>query len=144
VSVGILVELGESEVGDLGSAVVQEDIGSLEVAVRDAHLPQVLEAQVDVEHELGEFCVGKTLALEAFLEVALAAELRDDVAVAVGEEGLVEPDHVGVTHLLQDADLLEDELLEVLGLERVQRDDLDGHGLFWVGQGVRVTVLRPR
>jgi hypothetical protein len=35
-----------------------------------------------------------------------------------------------VAHLLQDADLLEDELLEVLGLECVERDDLDGHDFF--------------
>lgn len=140
----IRVELGESEVCDLGLSGVEEDVGGFEVAVGDVHLAEVPESAVDVGDEFLEFLFGEAAAGEALLEVAVGAEVGDDVAVAFGEERLVELEDVGVVHALQDADLLEDEFLQPAGLQRVQRDDLDGHGGVCVPAGVLVFWFTPR
>jgi hypothetical protein len=45
--------------------------------------------------------------------------------------------------LLEDVDFLKDEGLEILSLERIQGDHLDGHSLFWITSCLRVLVLMP-
>lgn len=124
----LLIKLGESEVRNLGHPIMHEDVGALEIAMRDAHLPQIPQPIVEIQYDSIEliFCEG-FLPTEPVLEIALVADFGDDVAVAVGEQRLVKLDDVGVVHLLQDADLLEDELLQPLGLQRIQRHDLYGH-----------------
>jgi hypothetical protein len=37
-----------------------------------------------------------------------------------------------MAHLLQDAYLLKDKLLQMLGLKRIQGDDLDGNDFLWI------------
>lgn len=111
---------------------MQEDIGSLEVPVRHPHLPQIPQSLVHIEYQLSQLCLRKRalFSFDPLLEVPLVAKLSDNIAISIWEERLIELDDIGVAHLLQDADLLEDELLEVLGLECVERDDLDGHDFF--------------
>lgn len=142
----LLVELGEAEVSDLRSAVMQKYIGSLEVPVGHSHLPQIPQPLVHIEYQLSQFCLRKRplLSFDPLLQIPLVAKLSDNIAISIGEERFIELDDIGVTHLLQDADLLEDELLEVLGLERVERDDLDRHYFFYFRKERRVTVLYPR
>lgn len=141
----VLIEFGETEVGNLGPAVVQEDIGGLNVPVRDSHLLQVPESVVEVQNNSFDFGLSEVLLLlEALVEVSFIAELSDDVAVAFGEESLVEVEDVGVVQGLQYLDLLVDQFLQSFGLEFVQGDDFDGDCVFCVGEGVRVRMFCPR
>lgn len=125
---------------------MQEDVSSLEVTVSYTHLPQVLQALVHIDYQLAYFRISKllSLALETFLEISLIAKFSDDVAIAIREERLVELDDVGVAHLLKNAYLLEDQLLEMFRLQSIQGDDLDGDYFICMRGGVRVKVLRPR
>jgi hypothetical protein len=64
---------------------MQEDVGSLEISVRHAHLSQVLKSLVHVHDKLVHLPLGQLpLALEPFLQIALIAQLRHYIAIAVG------------------------------------------------------------
>lgn len=94
---GVLGELGEAEVGDLGLAVVDEDVGYLQVAVDHAFLGEVEQALEDVP-DVGEGLgfAEDPLGAQFALEVSFVAEFGDDVAVAVAGEDLVAAEDVGV------------------------------------------------
>jgi len=80
----ILVEFGKAEVSDLGSAVMQEDIGSFEVSVCHSHLPQVPQTLVHIEYQFPKLSLREwPFSFEAFFKIALIAELGDDVAVPI-------------------------------------------------------------
>ena len=124
----VLGELREPEVRDLGAAVVQEDVGDLEIAVDHVLLGEVEEPLEDVADDgLGLVLLEVAVLAQAGLEVALVAELGDDVAIAVAGEDLVALEDVGVAQLLQHVDLREQQFLQLLALQRLQLHDLDRH-----------------
>lgn len=103
---GVLGELGEAEVRDLGAAVVQEDVGDLQIAVDHVLLGEVEESLEDIADDgLGLVLLEVAVLAEAGLEVALVAELGDDVAIAVAGEDLQTAQYVRVVHFLEDFDL---------------------------------------
>jgi hypothetical protein len=123
---------------------VQEDIGGLDISVRDTHLLQVPESVVEIQNNSFDFGLREGLLLEPLVEIPFVAELSDDVAVALGEESLLEVKDVGVVQGLQYLDLLVDQFLQSFGLEFVQGDDFDGYCVLCVGKGVRVRMFCPR
>ncbi len=74
--------------------------------------------------------------LDLALKVPLVAELGDDVAIAVAGEDLEALEHVGVAELLEDVDLREEQFLQLLALEGLELDDLDGHDVVCICRGV--------
>ena len=93
----ILGELSEPEVGYLGLGVVHKDVGNFEVSVDDVLFGEVLQSFEDVLDDGGCLVLVKVPFLaETGLEVALVAELGDDVAVAVAGEDLEAAEDVGV------------------------------------------------
>ena len=76
-------EFGEAEVGYFDDAVVLEEVGEFEIAVHDFVFNESLEGMEDLDEVfdgLGEFL----LALEVCAQVALVAELEDEVDVVDG------------------------------------------------------------
>ena len=129
----------EPEVGYLGDPILEEDVGHFEVPVDDPLGGEVEEALVDVGDDALEAGVVEGAGLlDPGLQVALVAELGDDVAVAVAGENLQAPQDVGVVQLLQHRDLGVEQLLELLGFEGVQLNDFDGNLFLWVKAVVRV------
>jgi hypothetical protein len=120
--------LGEPEVPDLDDPVLEEEVGRLEVPVHDAVFCQVEEPRDEVPE------VGRELVLaEAHLppdqlrEVALVAELGDDVGVVLGVEDVAAADDVAVVEHLEEVDLLDEHVpLDLVG-QQPPLDHLDGH-----------------
>ena len=80
----ILVEFGKAEVSDLGSAVMQEDIGSFEVSVCHSHLPQVSQTLVHIEYQFPKLSLRQSpFSFDAFFKIALIAEVSDDIAISI-------------------------------------------------------------
>lgn len=76
--------------------------------------------------------------LEEVLEVALVAELGDDVAIIGGAEDVVALEDVGVAEFLERLDLALEHLLLGLALDGADVDDLDGY--FFLGLVVGAAV----
>ena len=87
----------EPEVGYFGDPVLEEDVGHFEVPVYDPLGGEVEEALVDVRDDALEAgAIEGAGLLDLSLQVALIAELGDDVAVAVAGENFQAPQDVGV------------------------------------------------
>jgi hypothetical protein len=109
---------------------VEEDVGDFEVAMDDVLFRKILKSLEDVPDDgFGLVLVEVSFLAESGLEVALAAEFGDDVAVAVAGEYLVAFEDVGVVQLFEDVDLGEEEFLEFLALQRLELDYLDGYNV---------------
>ena len=63
------------------------------------------------------------------LEIAAIAYFGDDIAVSMGGEHFEAPQDVGVIELFEDIDFGEEEFFQLLGLEGVELNDLDGNCL---------------
>jgi hypothetical protein len=99
--------------------------------VGDAFGVEVLDGLTDADEDLADVVEGEEGAqvfLEVLFEVALFAELEDEVVVVGGFEGLVESDDVGVVDALDDQHLLADHLALLLA-HRPYFDHLDGVAL---------------
>jgi hypothetical protein len=103
---------GESKVCDLGYSVVSEDVGNFEISVDDILRGEVLQPPEDVGNDAGGLpLLEPGFLLDLGLEVALVAQLGDDVAVAIAGEDLEAAQDVGMVHFLEHFDLGEEELL---------------------------------
>mgnify|MGYP000986650273 CR=1 FL=1 len=74
----------------------------------DFHLFEISESLIDVSYEFLQFLFCGLFDFKVIFEVALVAELGDDIAIAFREEGFVKFEDVGVVHLLQYSDFFED------------------------------------
>lgn len=98
--------LGETEVCDFGDFVLEEDVGRFEVPVEEARLCDDSEPIDDVPENGNGLLLWKLLAfLEEVLEVALVAELRDDVAIVDCAIDIMALDHICVIDFFQCVDL---------------------------------------
>lgn len=137
-------DFGQAKVGYFGPAVVQKHVRRLQVAVDDLHLTQIEQSLADVRDIAANVSLMETIFLPDLIgQIALVAQLRDDVAIAVAHQRLMEAEDVGVVHLLQYAYFFKDQRLQLLGLERVQRNYLNGHCLLCVKAQLLVFSLVP-
>lgn len=133
-------KFGKAKVSQLGLAIVDEDIGNLEVPMHDVIFSEVEEASEDVlDVSFGFWFLDVAAAAEFALEVAFVAEFGDDVAVAIAGENLVAAQDVGMVQLLQDINFGEEKFFKLLALEAVEFDDLDGDDFFCMGRGLLVS-----
>lgn len=97
----------EAEVRDLGDAVVHEDVGNLQVAMNNPLRGEIAETAEDVGGDAPDLSLLETLPAppEERLEIALVAELSNQIAVAVAAEDFEAAQHVGVVELPEDLDL---------------------------------------
>ena len=101
----LLGEFSKAEIGYLGLGVVDKDVGHLEVTVNDIFLGQVEQPFENIfDDGGGSVLVEVALLAESGFEVALVAELSDDVAVAVAGEDFEAFEDIGVAQLLQNVD----------------------------------------
>jgi hypothetical protein len=122
--------LREAEVGDLVHPVVDAAVGGLDVPVDDVVFGQVLECLANVDGDGEQVLLADLPGLaQLLLEVTATAELHDDVAVGHGGQDFLTSDQVGVVQHLEDFGLGVEELLEPGVAERIEFDDLDGHGV---------------
>lgn len=105
-----VLELGagglcEPEVGDLGLALVDEDVADFDVSVDYSQVGQVQKALEDSSDEGRCFIFPHEFeGFEFGFEVAFAAEFGDDVAVAFAGEDFVALEDVGVVYFFEDVD----------------------------------------
>lgn len=87
----------------------------------DSHFFEIFQSLVNIRDNLSEvLIVERFLVDDAIFEIAFVAQFGDDVAVAFGEQSLVEFENVGMIDLLEYFDLLKDEIFEQFGFERIQ------------------------
>jgi hypothetical protein len=97
---------------------MDEYVGDLDVAVDDLVLIEIQQSLKDVPDVRLRPPLRKTAFFPQFgLEIALVAELGDDVTVAVAGEYIETAQHIGVVQFLQDVDLRKQELLQLLALQ---------------------------
>ncbi len=95
-------------------------------------LPQVDQSIIHILDDGIGLCLLKYLfEFEPILEIALVAQFCNDVTVAIGSEDFETFEDAGVVEFFEDLDLLEEQLLEFFGLERVEFYDLDGDDFVW-------------
>lgn len=107
-------QLGKAEVGDLDVAVVEQDVGELEVAVHDLVLDEGLEGVEDLAEVLDDF----VLRQESFLahlgeHVAAVAVLEHEVVVVGRLLERVQLDDEGVVAGLEHLDFVLQQLVEL-------------------------------
>ena len=136
--------LGQAEVGDVpAAALVEQDVGGLDVAVNHPGRPQRLEPRGHVRAHLHRgLGVERTVALELLVERhALDVPLRH-VRQAVDLAGVEHRNHVGVLHRLRDASLAIEPPPERLIARVVVLDQLQRHPAA-VGPGRGVDLPHP-
>ncbi len=103
------------------------------------------EAVHDVTHEPQHFPLAHPAALlEEGAEVALVAELSDDIAVGGLTDDVEALEDIGMLQLGQGLDLTVQHLATDCVSHALHVDGLDGDCLIWVGGGVLVVSLVPR
>lgn len=107
-------QLGEPEIGDLDVAVVEEDVGELEVAVHDLVLDEGLEGVEDLAEVLDDLVL-RQQSLPAHLgqHVAPVAVLQHEVVVVRGLLEGVQLDDEGVVAGLEHLNLVLQQLVEL-------------------------------
>lgn len=102
-------KLCEPEICDFGLAVVDEDVGDFEIAMDDVIIGQIDEASENVADVCFcfEFFHG-FFGSQFGLQIALVAQLGDNVAVAIAGEDFVALQHVGMLQFLQNLNFREE------------------------------------
>lgn len=123
--------LGEAEICEFGSSLVEEDVGGLNIAMDNLSFIQVLQSLVYLKDDFPSGLVERQglLAFDHVEQVPSVAQLRYYVAVVLGREHLVAFYDVWVVHALDDFDLLHQQVgqplfSQLLELDRLDRDDL--------------------
>lgn len=126
----LLGELGEAEVSNFSLGIVHEHVGHFKVPVDHIFLSQVLQSLEDIfDYGSGLVLVEVPLLPEPWLQIALVAELGDDVAVAVAGEDLEASEDIGMAEFLEDIDFGEKELFQFFTFEGLQLHNFDGDNL---------------
>lgn len=99
----------------------------------------------NIPHEAQDLALAHaTLLLQQGAEIALVAELSDNIAMRGLADDIEALENVGMLQLGQGLDLA----VQHFAADRVSHalhvDSLDGHGLVCVGEGVLVVSLVPR
>lgn len=100
-----------------GKIPLQQNIGQLDIPMRDAPRVQVGDSLPNTAYDLLDIFEGQQIAyvlLEVFLKIALLTEFEDEVVVVGRLESLVQFDDVGMVYVLDDQHLLGDHFLLLL------------------------------
>ena len=120
--------LSEAKVSNFGDLVLEQDVGGLEVSVEKARLGDDSEAADDVSEDGDGLAFGQLLPLlEQVLQVALVAELSDNVAIIDSAVDVVTFHDIGVVEFFKCVDLSLEHLFSGAVAQGFQVDDLDGH-----------------
>ena len=98
----------ESKIPNFPHIALEEDVGRLDVSMRDEVTGEVTEPVDKLMGDIPPVDVG--VALDVVLKSAPLTEFGDDVAVVLGVVDLVEFDDVFMVQLLQDFDLIPEQL----------------------------------
>lgn len=123
-----LVVLGETEVGDFISFILDEYVGWLEIAVDHRVLMKVFVTADELLNDNDGFGLGQLFALlEYVLETALIAQLLEEIDVVGALLHVVQFHDIIILDGLHDLDLVLQRLVELLGvfLDVGCRDSLD-------------------
>lgn len=122
--------LRESEICDFVDAVLDENVGRLQVSVDNFFLHELCEAREDLPDHVEGFIFAEAPTLDKFAKIASGAELGDDVQAVLAGEHVSEAHDVGMVEALHEVDLGEDCVFEVAIVgEGLQVDFLDGNVL---------------
>lgn len=120
--------LREPKVADLVGPFIDEDVSRLEIAVYYFFADEFSEATEDLSHDFEDFIFFEFSAFHEFLEVAVFAELGDDVEAVFGAQHIFELYYVRVVESLEKVDLREDRILKVFIVSEGGEVDLfDGY-----------------
>lgn len=127
---GVLYDSTETKIAELCDSLFEENVGRFDVPVDDLSLEKDIVAAHEVAHEGDGFvftdALGDSELVEVSLEVAVLAELQNDIEMLSAAEAVMHLDDEGRGDGLESSDFALDLLLDVVG-EFVDVDDLDGH-----------------
>ena len=123
--------LGEPKITYLANAALHENIGGLQVSMDNAVLMEILGAIHDIPKILLGLIFGDPPSpLQQPMQIAILAELSNDIHIVSSLVDIVEPNDVLVADLLHYVDLRLN-VFDVVGIrEYFLVDDLDCH---WLG-----------
>lgn len=87
----LLVELGQSEVCYFGSALVHEDVGSLDIAMADPLPPQIGQPLIDVSDNGRKLLFSEYFLGSPIFEIPVSTQFGDNVAIPLAHECLIKP-----------------------------------------------------
>lgn len=109
--------LAEAEVSQFNGAIIEEDIGGLEVPVQNMRLVECLEGCPELLEDLQRLLLRQSsLPLDVLGKRASVAILINEIVVAGRAEHLNELDDIGVGDLGEDVDLIIGELGQLRSL----------------------------
>jgi hypothetical protein len=124
----VVYVLSEPEIGNFVGAIVDEYVGRFEISVNYFLLYQLAKATGDLLDYLKCFFILKPFAFDHLLQIAVLAELRNDVQTVLGAQHVLKLYDVGVVKTLQKVNFREDGILQILVVrEGVQIYLFDGH-----------------
>jgi hypothetical protein len=125
------LDLGEPEISNLRTAIVDQYIAGLDVSVNYSLLVEITKAICNLTDIFYYFGLDKPLLGSQFArKVALVAELGHDVAVLLAHEDLMALENIRVVELFEKGEFVLPELREFVGVDACEFDDFDGIEFF--------------
>jgi hypothetical protein len=127
---GVLYHSTETKIAEFCDPLLKKNVGRFDVSVDDLSLEEDIVTAHEVAHEGDGFvltdALGHSERVEVSLEVAVLAELQNDIEMLSAAEAVMHLDDEGRGDGLEGGDFALDLLLDMVG-EFVDVDDLDGY-----------------
>lgn len=134
----------ESEISNFGNAIAHEDVSHFKIPVNNPHFVEILQARKGFVYDFSSLWLVKRPSFSNHaLQVAVIAEISDDVTVVFTGEYLNAVEDVGVFKRLQDFALGLQQLDEGRSLHPLHFHNLDCAYLVWIENGLLVSWLIP-
>ncbi len=111
-SVLVLGEFCESEIGYLGLSVMQENVGDLEISMNDVFLCEIVESTKHISYDGLCLLLSKVVFFPQLgLKITSVAEFCYYIAVSVAGEYFIALQYIRMVQFLQNIDFREQKLL---------------------------------